>query len=297
MQPGPNSIGAHLADPARPCAFVLSGGGAYGAVQVGMLRALHECGVRPDLVVGSSVGALNGSMVALDPDGAVDRLTEIWSNVDLETVFGPARRGTRGVSMAARMARTRTSLFSDEQLARLIARHAPANTFVELAMPFAAMVTDHLTGEARAVTEGRLGPALAASAAIPGVLPPVEIGGTTYVDGGVAAMFPTRQARRMGAETIVLLDATPNDPRPTPPAGLVDGLIHSLALTVRAQKREAVDSAAIGCPVIDIPSATPPDATAFDFGRTAALVNDGYHRALGALCRPMSDFFGQTPGS
>ncbi len=262
-----------------------------------MLRALRDCGVRPDLVVGSSVGALNGSMVALDPDGAVERLTEVWSHVDLESVFGRAPRGTRGLSMVARMARTRTSLFSDEQLASLITRHAPANTFTELVLPFAAMVTDHLSGEARALTEGRLGPALAASAAIPGVLPPVEIAGRTFVDGGVAAMFPTRQARSMGAETIVLLDATPNDPRPTPPAGLVDGLIHSLALTVRAQKRAAVDVAALGCVVIDIPSATPPDATAFDFGRTTQLMNDGYHRALGALCRPLDEIFGQTPES
>ncbi len=297
MDASSQSLSSWLANPPRPCAFVLSGGGAYGAVQVGMLKALFDAGARPDLVVGSSVGALNGSMVALDPEGSVDRLVDVWRGASLDSVFTGERRTPVGVGMVTQLARSRTSIFSDRQLIALIERHAPANTFSELSLPFTAMVTDRLTGVARPISDGRLSRALAASAAIPGVLPPVDIDGTSYVDGGMMAMFPTRQARAMGAESIVLLDATPSDPRPAPPEGLVDGLIHTLALMVRAQRPPAVDATAIGCPIVDLPSATPPEVTAFDFNRTHQLINDGYHRTRGFLERGIDDVFGQTSPS
>ncbi len=68
-------------------AFVLGGGGLLGAHEVGMLRALSEAGVRPDLVVGTSIGALNGVLVAADPAGAAARLSRMWQGEELRHAF------------------------------------------------------------------------------------------------------------------------------------------------------------------------------------------------------------------
>lgn len=266
-----------------PRTFVLSGGGAYGAVQVGMLRALEEAGIRPDSVVGASVGALNGVFVADDPQTAATRLTELWSSIDGKAVFGTGGRGRGSLSMIRHIVKTRSSLVDPQAINELIRTRAPRRTFAELGLPFHAIATDHLTGEIVVLSDGDLEPALAATSAIPGVLPAREIDGRRLVDGGVVAMFPTHTAKELGAGSIVLLDATPTDARDNPPRGLPLSLIHTLALMIRAQRHSATDSEAVGCDVFTLPSATPPDATAFDFRRTVSLINDGYQRATGHL--------------
>lgn len=267
----------------RPLAFVLSGGGAYGAVQVGMLRALAEAAIEPDIVVGASVGALNGVFLADDPATAAARLTDVWSSLDRAAVFGGSGRGRGSVQMLRHLARNRSSLVSAESINELIKTRVPRSRFDQLSLPFNAIATDQLTGEIVVLNEGALEPALAASAAIPGVLPSRHINGRQLVDGGVVAMFPTHTARQLGAASIVLLDATPSDRREDPPRGLSSGLIHTVALMIRSQRHAATDSKAVGCEVFTLPSATPPDATAFDFRRTVSLINDGYQRATGHL--------------
>ncbi len=267
----------------RPLAFVLSGGGAYGAVQVGMLRALHECGIEPDLVVGASVGALNGVFVADNPTTAADRLTDVWSSIDGTAVFGSRGRGRGSLHMIRHLVSNRSSLVSPDAITELIRTQAPRSRFDELTVPFHAVATDHLTGAATVLSHGPLEPALAATSAIPGVLPPREIDGRQLVDGGVVAMFPTHTARQLGAASIVLLDATPTDMRQDPPRGLSAGLIHTVAIMIRSQRAAAVAREAVGCDVFTLPSATPPDATAFDFRRTVELINDGYQRTTGRL--------------
>ncbi len=272
-----------IKDAPRPLAFVLSGGGAYGAVQVGMLRALAEADIEPDLVVGASVGALNGVFVADNAATAATRLSEIWSSIDGAAVFGSAGRSTATLHMARHLVKTRTSLVSAQAMEELIRTRTPQQRFDQLALPFHAVATDHVTGDIVVLDDGQLEPALAASAAIPGVLPPQEINGRRLIDGGVVAMFPTSTAQRLGARSIVLLDATPTDPRPEPPQGFSQGLIHTVALMIRAQRQAATQSVVVGCPVFTLASATPPDATAFQFHRIASLINDGYQRARGHL--------------
>lgn len=279
----PSTLAQRISDAPRPLAFVLSGGGAYGAVQVGMLRALSEAGIEPDLVVGASVGALNGVFVADDASTAAERLAEVWTSIDGTAVFGKAGRGRGSLHMVRQLATSRSSLVSARAIDELIRSNAPQERFDQLALPFHAVATDHLTGAVVVLDHGRLEPALAASAAIPGVLPSREIDGRRLVDGGVVAMFPTQTAQALGARSIVLLDATPTDPRPDPPQGLSNNLIHTVALMIRAQRHVATHSATVGCEVFTLPSATPPDATAFQFHRTASLINNGYHRARGHL--------------
>lgn len=159
-------------------AFVLGGGGVLGAHEVGMLRALEETGVRPDLVVGTSIGALNGVFVAAGPDTAVERLTSLWSDDSVRDVFG-ARVWARLWTLA----RSGTHLHSNEPLRRMLDELLPVRTFGELATPFQCVAAGIETAMAHWFTDGPLIPAVLASSAAPGLLPPVPIGDRHYFDG------------------------------------------------------------------------------------------------------------------
>src|ERR1700729_3090200 len=98
-----------------PTAFVLGGGGLLGAHEIGMLRALAEAGIRPDMVVGTSIGALNGAFVAADPDGAAARRGQRWQGEQLRLVFSENLGGR-----AARLVRSGTHLHSLEPLGRML---------------------------------------------------------------------------------------------------------------------------------------------------------------------------------
>ena len=112
-------------------AFVLGGGGVLGAHEVGMLRALGEAGIWPDLVVGTSVGAINGAFVAADPDGAAERLAGLWQGEALRQAFSETILGR-----AARLARSGTHLHSLEPLRQLLGEMLPGKDFADLALPF-----------------------------------------------------------------------------------------------------------------------------------------------------------------
>ena len=187
----------------RPLAFVLSGGGAFGSGQVGMLRALACRGIRPDLVVGTSIGALHGAVLAAHPDDAPDLLAAFWEGASRRSVFGGRRDTVRS------LVHTR-SLASFHRLERLLDDALGDRGFGELTIPFAAVATDALTGDPVLLDDGDLRLALAASAAVPGVFPPVTIGGRPYVDGGVSANVPIRQALAFGAASVLVLDVTPD---------------------------------------------------------------------------------------
>jgi NTE family protein len=104
-------------------AFVLGGGGLLGAHEVGMLRALAEAGVKPDLVVGTSIGALNGVLVAADPAGAAARLSRMWQGEELRLAFSEKIWGR-----AVRLVRSGTHLHSFESLRRVLAARCPVPT-------------------------------------------------------------------------------------------------------------------------------------------------------------------------
>ena len=163
-----------------PVAFVLTGGASNGAAQAGMLRATAEAGLKPDLVTGTSVGALNGAVLAERPDVAAARLVEIWAGLSTSDVF------TDGlVTRLANLVRTRRYLYSGRGLRKLVDGHLQAVNFGDLAIPFAAVATDVIAGHAVILRNGPLVRVIAASAAIPGVLPNVEIDGRLLMDGMV----------------------------------------------------------------------------------------------------------------
>jgi NTE family protein len=181
-------------------AFVLGGGGVLGAHEVGMLRALAEAGVRPDLVVGTSIGALNGAFVAADPGTAVERLTSLWSDDATREVFG-ARLWARLWTLA----RSGTHLHSNEPLRRMLDELLPVRTFEELAVPFQCVAAGIETAMAHWFTSGPLVPAVLASSAVPGLLPPVRVGDRHYFDGGLVHSIPVGRAVMLGATTVYVL--------------------------------------------------------------------------------------------
>lgn len=167
-------------------AFVLSGGGNQGVAQVGMLRALVEHGIVPDVVVGSSAGALNAAGIAWSPDIAgVERMTEVWTALTSADVFPGGR-----ISRAWNVVRRDTHLFPNDGLGRIIDEGSPVQDFSDLRVPLRVVATDLDTGEEIVFAAGPLRPALLGSSAIPGVFPIVEHDGRRLVDGGVVNSVP-----------------------------------------------------------------------------------------------------------
>src|ERR1700742_1612132 len=181
-------------------AFVLGGGGVLGAHEVGMLRALNEAQIRPDLVAGTSVGAINGAFVAADPDGAADRLGELWAGAHLQRAFSGTLLGR-----ATRLARSGTHLHEIEPLLQMLDDELPAKDFSDLALPFSCVAANVEHATARWFTAGPLVPAVLASCAVPGLLPPVEIDGAHYFDGGLVHSLPVGRAVTLGASTVYVL--------------------------------------------------------------------------------------------
>ncbi|MDL4773063.1 patatin-like phospholipase family protein [Actinomadura xylanilytica] len=181
-------------------AFVLGGGGMLGAHEVGMLRALDETGVRPGLVVGTSIGALNGALVAVDPGAAVERLTGMWSDARAGEALG-----TPVWERLWTLARSGTHLHSAEPLRRMLTELLPVETFDELAVPFQCVAAGIETAMAHWFCTGPIIPAVLASSAAPGLLPPVRIGDRHYFDGGLVHSIPVGRAVELGATTIYVL--------------------------------------------------------------------------------------------
>jgi NTE family protein len=184
-----------------PVAFVLGGGGVLGAVEVGMLRALFRAGYRPDLVVGTSIGAVNGALVAADPSEAVtDRLVRLWTSPEAAEVYGDS------IARQVRRFAARTYLHSPLPLRRLLTRElGEAATFADLKVPFRCCAASIERAAEHWFTDGPLVDAVLASASVPGLLPPAEIHGEHFVDGGIVNSIPVGEAVQAGARTVFVL--------------------------------------------------------------------------------------------
>lgn len=181
---------------------MLGGGGLLGAVEVGMLRALFEAGVTPDLVLGTSVGALNGLVVASDPtEAAVPRLEALWREVgESNTVYSDgAWRQVR------RVVRTGTHLHSARPLRQLLEEEFTDTRFEDLQVPFQCVAASIERAAEHWFVDGPVVPAVMASAAVPGLLPPWRVGDEHYLDGGIVNSIPVGRAVELGAKQIYVL--------------------------------------------------------------------------------------------
>jgi NTE family protein len=184
-----------------PVAFVLSSGGSMGAAQVGMLKALVEHHVLPDLVVGSSIGAVNGAGFAESPTPeGVEHLEEVWHSLDPRELL-PRRR----LAPARALTRRGEAINPSDGLLQVVQRTFSALTFEELKVPFHCVATEVVTARETWFDSGPLPEAVLASTAIPAIYPAVEIEGRRYVDGGVVVDVPIRRAADLGARTLYVL--------------------------------------------------------------------------------------------
>jgi NTE family protein len=184
-------------------AFVLGGGGVLGAVEVGMLRALLERGITPDLVLGTSIGALNGALVARDPSLAViDKLADLWKGAGSTGVelYGdkPFRTVRRAVS-------TGTHLWSSQPLHQALVDEFGDVTFEELPVRFQVCAASIERAAEHWFDSGPLVDAVVASAAVPGLLPPAKVGDEHYLDGGIVNSIPLGRAVQLGADRVFVL--------------------------------------------------------------------------------------------
>jgi NTE family protein len=184
-------------------AFVLGGGGVLGAVEVGMLRALLERGITPDLVLGTSVGALNGALVARDPTPAViDRLTELWRGASSS---GQEVYGDKALRTVRRAVSTGTHIYSAKPLKKRLAEELGDLTFEELPVRFQVCAASIERSAEHWFDSGPLVDAVVASAAVPGLLPPAKVGDEHFLDGGIVNSVPLGRAVQLGATRVFVL--------------------------------------------------------------------------------------------
>ena len=182
-------------------AFVLGGGGVLGSAEVGMLQALIERDVRPDLILGSSIGALNGAVVAANPGAdAVRRLAETWGELQSRSVFSASLFG-----QVSNVVRHGTFLHSNEALRRLVGDAVTAPNIEDLAVKFQCVAASIERAGAHWFDSGPVADAVLASCAVPGLLPPVRIADEHFVDGGLVASVPVGRAVELGASRIFVL--------------------------------------------------------------------------------------------
>jgi NTE family protein len=179
-------------------AFVLGGGGLLGAAQVGMLRALLESGVRPDVIVGTSIGAINGAAIAAQPDAeGLEGLVALWREVEASGVFSGSV-----IRRVSTLARTRTHLHTNTPLRRLLEEHLLVRRIEDLPVRFECVAASIERAAERWFTDGPLIDAVLASAAVPGILPPVRIGDEHFIDGGIVNSIPVGRAVALSAKTV-----------------------------------------------------------------------------------------------
>jgi NTE family protein len=182
-------------------AFVLGGGGILGAHEVGMLAALVESGIEPDLILGTSVGAINGALFAAKPNKeGVDRLSALWS----DATFSDVSAGVvfRRIST---LARSGTHLHSLHEARDRLAAALPVERVEELEVPFQCVAASIERAAEHWFDRGVLADVVLASCAVPGILPSVKIGEEHFIDGGIVNSIPVGRAVALGARTIYVL--------------------------------------------------------------------------------------------
>jgi NTE family protein len=269
-------------------AFVLAGGGSLGAAQVGMLRALVECGINPDFLVGTSVGAINAAYFAGDPtpDGIAGLVT-LWRSLKRTDILPLSWRALFG------FLRRRDHLVPSNGLRRLLDLHLPYTNLEDAALPVHVVATDILSGEAVVLSRGPATQAVLASSAIPAAFAPVQVNGRLLCDGAIASNTPVRVAAARGARRLIVLPTGSACRLHCPPNGAIATAVHAVTLLTKHQLAAELNELDASTECHILPNESALGGSPFDFSRTSELLERSYRRTLqwlddGGLHRPVS---------
>jgi NTE family protein len=245
-------------------AFVFAGGGSFGAIQVGMLQSLVAHGVTADLVVGSSVGALNGAFYAGDPTvRGMARLADIWRGLKRHDVFPITWRTLLGFLWR------RDFLITHDGVRKLIDDHIPFRRLEEAALPVHVVATDIITGDAVVFSDGPTSEAIVASTSIPGAFSPIHYKDYYLADGAISSNTPVRVAVAKGARRLIVLPTGHACANDAPPAGAVANALHALTLLIARQLVGELENLGPGIEYYVVPPLCPLVGSPYDFSRTA----------------------------
>lgn len=255
--------------PSRTTAFVLSGGGSLGAVQVGMLQALHRNGTRPDVLVGTSVGAVNAAYLAGHgvTTHSLEALAAVWTGLGRGDVF--PLRPRRALSAVGGFA---PSLVSDRGLRHLLAAHLRFTDLEAAPIPVRAVATDLVSGRGLQLRQGEAVSAVLASAAIPGLFPPVQRDGHTLVDGGLADHGEVLESLADEVDEIYVLPTGFPCALQAPPRSALGVATQALSILVQQRLVSAVEHYSGRARLHVIPSLCPLHVSVVDFSHTASLI-------------------------
>jgi NTE family protein len=250
-------------------AFVLSGGASLGAIQVGMLEALYERDIAPDLIVGTSAGAVNGAFIASrEPTvETVHALGDIWRSVRRSDVF-PTSLVTGFVGFIGRS----DHLVSERSLRRLVSRYVEVDDLEDVRVPLHVIAADLVNGREIRLSSGPAVDAVMASAAVPGVFPPVAWGGHDLIDGGVVNNTPISHALELGADEVYVLPTGYACATREVPTGALAILLQAMNLLIQQRLVIEIEMLRARVPLYVLPPPCPLAVQPIDFGQAPMLI-------------------------
>ena len=254
--------------PPKPTAYVLAGGGSFGAIQVGMMHALAKHGVVADLVVGSSVGAINGAYYAGDPSlKGVLGLEALWRGLKRHDVFPVTWRTLLGFMWR------RDFLIPHDGIRKLIEDHLPYRNLQDAQLPLHIVTTDFVSGESVVLSDGPAVEAILASTAIPGAFTPIHYRNLFLADGAISSNTPVRIAVKMGAKRLIVLPAGHACAVASPPVGAVANALHALTLLTARQLVAELEGLSPDIEYVVVPPLCPMVGSPYDFSRTGEHID------------------------
>src|SRR5450432_134749 len=245
-------------------AFVFAGGGSFGAIQVGMMHSLAAHGISADMVVGSSVGALNGAFYAGDPTlKGVLQLETIWRGLHRRDIFPITWRTLLGFIWR------RDFLIPHDGIQKLIDDNIPYRNLQDAKLPVHIVTTDIVTGDSVVLSEGSTAEAIVASTAIPGAFAPVHYRDFYLADGAISSNTPIRVAVAKGAQRLIILPTGYACATHAPPVGAVANALHALTLLISRQLVIELEGLDPGIEYFVVPPLCPLVGSPYDFSRTA----------------------------
>jgi NTE family protein len=258
------ALSASTQDGRVKTALVLAGGGSFGAIQVGMMHALAAHGVSADMVVGSSVGAINGAYYAGDPTlKGVLQLEAIWRGLKRDDVFPLNWRTLAGFIWR------RDFLIPHDGVQRLIDDHLPYRNLQDARLPVHIVATDIVSGDSVVLSEGSAAQAIVASTAIPGAFAPVRYKDLYLADGAISSNTPVKVAVAKGARRLIILPTGYACAMHAPPVGAVANALHALTLLIARQLVLELEELPREIEYFVVPPLCPLVGSPYDFSRTA----------------------------